>query len=58
MMATLALTVDGRTLQVEEGITVLQACLEHDIFIPSLCFMEEMENPPASCRLCFVAIAG
>jgi len=55
---TVTLAVDDKTLHVEEGASLLQACLSHDIFIPNLCFMEEMENPPASCRLCFVAIEG
>jgi len=52
------LTVDGRTVQAREGRTVLEACLENDIYVPNLCFLKGMENPPASCRLCFVEIEG
>jgi len=55
---TVAISVDGRTLRVEEGTTVLRACLENDIFIPNLCHMEGMVHPPASCRLCFVSVDG
>ena len=45
-------------MEVEEGKTLLQACLESGIYIPNLCFLDEMKNPPASCRLCFVEIEG
>jgi NADH dehydrogenase/NADH:ubiquinone oxidoreductase subunit G len=50
--------VNDRELKVQEGRALLQVCLENDIFIPNLCFLEEMESPAASCRLCFVAIEG
>ena len=50
--------VDGRQLKVAPGISVLQACLESDIFIPNLCWLASMTWPPASCRLCFVQVEG
>ena len=50
--------VDGRYLTVQPGISVLQACLENDIYIPNLCWLEGMTRPPASCRLCFVQVEG
>ncbi len=52
------LTVDGKEISVEPGGNLLEACLGNGITIPNLCFMKEMENPPASCRLCFVQIEG
>ena len=52
------LTVDNRSLSIKEGTTLLQACLKNDIYVPNLCFMEAMDHPPASCRLCFVEIGG
>lgn len=52
------LTIDGRQLDVDEQKTLLEVCLEHGIDIPNLCFLKEMENPPASCRLCFVQVEG
>jgi len=55
---TVEMMVDGKTLQVEENRSVLQACLENDIFIPNLCYMKGMRHPPASCRLCFVEVEG
>ncbi len=54
----ICLTVDGKEIQAEEGKTLLQVCLDNGIYIPNLCYMEGMENPPTSCRLCFVEIAG
>ena len=55
---TVTIRVDNRELEVEKDRSVLQACLENDIYIPNLCFMPGMSHPPASCRLCFVEVAG
>jgi len=52
------LVVDNKEIETEEGITVLQACLDNEIYIPNLCYIKEMENPLGSCRLCFVEIKG
>lgn len=52
------LTVDGKVIEAEGGKSLLQVCLDNGIYIPNLCFLEEMANPPASCRLCFVEIEG
>lgn len=52
------LIVDDNEITVEEGKSVLQACLENSIFIPNMCFIKTREHPHASCRLCFVEIDG
>jgi len=52
------LIVDGKEIQSEDGVTVLQACLDNKIYIPNLCYLKEMSNPSGSCRLCFVEIEG
>jgi bidirectional [NiFe] hydrogenase diaphorase subunit len=53
------LNVDEREIWVEEGLTLLEACLENDIYVPNLCFLEGgAKHPQASCRLCFVEIQG
>lgn len=52
------LIVDGREIEAQEGVTLLQACLDNGIYIPNLCYLKEMEDPPSSCRLCFVEIEG
>ncbi|MFC1515524.1 2Fe-2S iron-sulfur cluster-binding protein [Thermodesulfobacteriota bacterium] len=50
--------VDGRTIEALQGVTLLQACLDNDIYVPNLCFLADYQRPPASCRLCFVEIGG
>lgn len=52
------ITVDNREIEAAEGMTLLEACLKNDIYIPNLCWMEGMQAPSASCRLCFVEIEG
>ncbi|MGD2127280.1 MAG: 2Fe-2S iron-sulfur cluster-binding protein [Desulfobacteraceae bacterium] len=52
------IVVDSKTLEVEEGTILLQACLEKGIYIPNLCYLKKMEHPSASCRMCFVEIEG
>ena len=50
------LIVDNKEIETKEGLTVLQACLDNEIYIPNLCYLKEMDNPPGSCRLCLVEI--
>ena len=52
------LHVDDKEIEAKEGVSLLEACLDNDIYIPNLCYLREMENPPTSCRLCFVEIDG
>lgn len=52
------LYIDNWEIHAQEGISVLQAALDSEIYIPNLCWIREMTSPPASCRLCFVEISG
>ena len=52
------LQVDGKEIEANQETSLLQACLDNDIYIPNLCFLKDMKSPPASCRLCFVDIEG
>lgn len=52
------IVVDQKEIEAESGATLLQTCLDNDIYIPNLCYLEGMDHPPASCRLCFVEIEG
>ncbi|MHC5079848.1 MAG: 2Fe-2S iron-sulfur cluster-binding protein [Planctomycetota bacterium] len=47
------LTIDGRSVEVPEGSTLLEASRRLDIGIPTLCFGEGVE-PAASCMVCVV----
>lgn len=57
-MKEITLTIDGQRISAREGQTVLRAALDSGIYIPNLCAIREMEEPQASCRLCFVEIEG
>jgi bidirectional [NiFe] hydrogenase diaphorase subunit len=52
------IVVDNREIEAQEGVTLLQACLDQGIYIPNLCYLKGMEEPHASCRLCFVEMDG
>jgi len=51
------LTIDGRTVTVPEGTTILGACATLGIGIPTLCFLETLK-PVNVCRLCVVEVEG
>lgn len=54
----IALTVDQQQIEAEPGTLLLKACLDSGIYIPNLCYLEQLRPAPASCRLCFVEIEG
>jgi bidirectional [NiFe] hydrogenase diaphorase subunit len=49
----IALTIDGQTISVEKGTTILQAARDLGIKIPTLCHNDAVE-PYAACRVCIV----
>ena len=51
------LEIDGRTVTVAEGSSVMRAAAEAGINIPKLCATESLE-PFGSCRMCLVQIEG
>jgi len=58
MSASVSITVDDKPIQITAGSNLLSACLANGIYIPHLCYMENVNPPPASCRLCFVEVDG
>jgi NADH-quinone oxidoreductase subunit G len=54
-MDTVTLTIDGRTVTVEKGKTVLQAAIESGIRIPYYCYHPGL-GIDGSCRVCIVRI--
>lgn len=54
----ITLTIDNREVRAREGEKVLWAALDHDIYIPNLCAMREVDVPFGGCRLCFVQVDG
>jgi formate dehydrogenase major subunit len=55
--AMVTLEIDGRSVQVPEGTSVLRAAAQAGINIPKLC-ATEMLDAFGSCRLCLVEIEG
>ncbi len=51
------LTIDGRSLELEAPINLLEAAKKAGIYIPNLCYLKEVTNF-AGCRLCLVEIEG
>jgi formate dehydrogenase alpha subunit len=56
-MDKVTLTIDGQEITANKGMTVLEAALENDIYIPHLCYHPDLE-PAGVCRLCMVEIGG
>jgi predicted molibdopterin-dependent oxidoreductase YjgC len=54
---TITLTIDGQRVSVREGTTVLEACREIGVEIPTLCFLETL-HPVNACRICVVELEG
>ncbi len=52
-MELVELTIDGNTVQIESGKTILDAARKLNIDIPTLCHHEAVE-PYGACRLCLV----
>jgi len=57
MSEMIKINIDGREIEVEKGITVLQAARKAKIDIPTLCFLKEI-NAAGDCRMCIVEIEG
>ena len=54
---TLELTIDGKTVAVTEGMTLLEACRQAAIETPTLCYLENL-TPVNACRVCVVEVEG
>ena len=51
------LTIDGESIKVKEGTTILQAAKKVGIDIPTLCFLKDI-NEVGDCRMCIVEVEG
>ncbi len=54
-MSEILLTIDGKEVKAEEGMTLLEAARSAGISIPTLCHHEKLE-PFGGCRLCIVEV--
>ncbi len=51
------LNINGKEIEVEDGITLLQACEQAGAEIPRFCYHERL-SIAGNCRMCLVEIAG
>ncbi len=53
----ISITINGKSLEVSENMTVFQAAEQAGITIPTLCYHKDL-TPFGGCRLCVVEIQG
>lgn len=51
------MTIDGESVRVAEGSTILDACAQAGVDTPTLCFLESL-TPVNACRVCVVELEG
>ncbi|CAH2031903.1 bidirectional hydrogenase complex protein HoxU [Trichlorobacter ammonificans] len=56
-MAAITLTLNGELVTARQDQTILEVAREHGIAIPTLCYLEGLEEM-GGCRLCMVEVAG
>jgi len=54
-MSKINITIDGVKLEVDDSLTILEAALENNIYIPNLCHHKDLK-PTGACRMCLVEI--
>jgi len=52
-----SLTIDGNTISVPAGTTILEAARQLGIRIPTLCWLQKV-SPTGACRVCAVEVEG
>jgi len=54
---TVSISIDNKSYTVKEGLTILEAAQQNDIYIPTLCAHKEL-SPYGGCRMCIVEVEG
>ncbi len=49
-------TINGKLVEFAENETILQTAKRYDMFIPTLCELENLNHAPGNCRVCLVEI--
>ena len=57
-MNTVSLRINGAEVKSTKGNTILEACRELDIYIPTLCAHPDLPSSLGTCRLCIVENEG
>lgn len=56
-MNEITVTIDGRSIQTQEGEYILNAARANGIFIPAICYLTRC-SPTLACRICLVEADG
>ena len=56
-MNSVRLSIDGKSIKVRDGTSILEAATAHGITIPTLCHIKGL-IPPGVCRVCVVEVEG
>lgn len=56
MTENISLEINGQACTASPGSSVLEVCRANDVFVPTLCELEEMDLPYGGCRLCLVEV--
>lgn len=56
-MKEIEIFINGKSYYAPAGMTILEAARLHDIEIPTLCFLKEI-NEIGACRICVVEVEG
>lgn len=56
-MDMMKMKINNREVEVPKGTTVLDACRQAGVDIPTLCYMREI-NAIGACRICMVEVKG
>ncbi|NOX20100.1 MAG: molybdopterin-dependent oxidoreductase [Nitrospirae bacterium] len=56
-MSMIELTIDGKKIEAEKGMTILEVAKANNIYIPHLCWDRRLK-PYGGCRLCLVEVEG
>lgn len=51
------ITINDKNYSVKENTSVLEACKENGIFIPTLCYLKDI-NEIGACKICLIEIEG
>lgn len=61
-MSLVTLTINGKAVEVNEGVTILEAAKKLNIEIPTLCYLKLQDGKhvscTSSCRVCVVEVEG
>ena len=49
-------TINGVAVDAQKNETILHCARRHDIYIPTLCELDDIDHTPGSCRVCLVEI--